>query len=276
MLEAIDAAVKARDAAEFDQFLPVDPYAAAKALGVKVTFLDASMEGFYYNGSPPYILLSNQRPLGRLAFTCAHELGHHVFGHGASLDELQADERPDNSKPEEILANAFAAFFLMPSTGIRGAFSRRNWNVENASPVEVFTVACEYGVGYTTLVNHLAFTLNEIDQSQRKVLERWSPQRIRNELLDREYPSLLRLDSMSMADSYDIETGGAVILPLGSTARGNVIKHVATHADHEVFVAARRGIAEVTGTINDCEIRVQPPKYSGHAAYRFLEDPDED
>ncbi|MBB5687833.1 Zn-dependent peptidase ImmA (M78 family) [Sphingobium boeckii] len=276
MLNAIDAASKVRDAIDVDQFVPVDPYEAARSLGVRVTFLSASMEGFYYNGNPPYILLSNQRPLPRLAFTCAHELGHHWFGHGSSLDELQAGDRPHNEKPEEILANAFAAFFLMPSTGIRGAFSRRGITPQSATPLEVYTVACEYGVGYDTLISHLAYSLREIDEHQRKRLDRSSPQRIRWDLLAKDYPALVRLDAMSMGEAYDIEIGGAITLPPGCTAAGAAIAHVGSTTDHELFVGARRGVARIAGMIGDCEIRVQPANYIGLAAHRSLEDPDDD
>ena len=43
---------------------------------------------------------------------------------GSTIDQLKEDGRPDSGKPEEIIANAFAAFFLMPSVGLRGAFAR--------------------------------------------------------------------------------------------------------------------------------------------------------
>ena len=67
----------------------VSPYAAAEQLGIEVRFMDfPSMEGMYVAGASPKILLSSLRPQGRRAFTCAHEIGHHVFGHGEQFDEL--------------------------------------------------------------------------------------------------------------------------------------------------------------------------------------------
>lgn len=61
----------------------------AHRLGVEVRFLNIpSMEEMYYNASPPYIIISSLRPVGRRAFTCAHELGHHIFGDGTHIDEL--------------------------------------------------------------------------------------------------------------------------------------------------------------------------------------------
>ena len=58
-------------------------YDLAEHLGIEVRFLDIpSMEGFYSKNPGPLILLSTLRPAGRRVFTCAHELGHHVLGHG--------------------------------------------------------------------------------------------------------------------------------------------------------------------------------------------------
>jgi hypothetical protein len=79
----------AREAAEVDPFGPADPYAAAESFRLRVTFSATSMEGFYFK--PANILVSSLRPVGRRAFTCAHELGHHWFGHGSTIDQLQED-----------------------------------------------------------------------------------------------------------------------------------------------------------------------------------------
>ena len=60
----------------------VNPYQVAKQLGIETWFLDApTLEGMYIAGSPGQIFISSQRPLGRQAMTCAHELGHFEFGH---------------------------------------------------------------------------------------------------------------------------------------------------------------------------------------------------
>ena len=53
------------------------------------------MEGLYLRQEKPEIWIG-LRPLVRHTFNCAHELGHHVFGHGSTLDELTAEgeDRP--------------------------------------------------------------------------------------------------------------------------------------------------------------------------------------
>ena len=62
-------------------------------LGIVVRFNNINMEGMYQRGLPPRIHLSARRPLPRRAYNCAHELGHHVFAHGSSIDELREDAK---------------------------------------------------------------------------------------------------------------------------------------------------------------------------------------
>src|SRR5687768_16101242 len=90
--QGMQGAADARDQLDLDPFGPIDPYLVAVQLGIKVVFLDTSMEGFYFKQPTPRILLSSLRPVPRRAFTCAHEIGHHWFGHGSTIDQLQEDE----------------------------------------------------------------------------------------------------------------------------------------------------------------------------------------
>jgi Zn-dependent peptidase ImmA (M78 family) len=273
--QAAQAAVDLRDELDLDQFGPADPYAAAAALGVKVLFLDASMEGFYSKGPPARILLSALRPLPRRAFTCAHELGHHRFGHGATIDRLQADERDDNSKPDEVLANGFAAFFLMPTIGLRRAFAKRGWKAADVTPQQLFTVASEFGVGYTTLLNHLSYTLADIGEARRAELDRATPQKIRRDLVGTEFEALLLIDEYSEAATYDIERGTAVLLPKKAFVAGGALTLREEFGAFGLYQGARRGVATVDISGRACAIRVAPCEYVGPAGNRFLEDPDE-
>lgn len=80
----------------------------------------------YQRGTPQRIHLSSLRPLARRAFNCAHELGHHLLGHGSSIDELRENQlvRPWDV-PDEYSADTFAAYALMPTLGLRNAFAKR-------------------------------------------------------------------------------------------------------------------------------------------------------
>lgn len=274
--QAVAAAVELRDKTGFDQFGPADPYLAAQKLGVKVLFLDVSMEGFYFKGAAPRILVSALRPLPRRAFTCAHELGHHHFGHGSTMDQLQADERADSHKPEEILANGVASFFLMPTVGIRGAFARRGWTIAKPTPLQLYTVACEFGVGYDTLLNHLSYTLKEIGSAHTTELDRWGPQRVRQQLIKDDFDSFVVVDAESLAQHCDIEQGAAIILPLDVDVDGRALEHLGSYPSFDLYRAVKRGKATASWGKKVCTIRVQPKAYVGAAVNRFEEDPDED
>jgi Zn-dependent peptidase ImmA (M78 family) len=275
--QGLKAAEAAREAAEVDPFGPADPYAAAESFGLRVNFSATSMEGFYFKGKPANILVSSLRPLGRRAFTCAHELGHHWFGHGSTIDQLQEDERDDASKPDEVLANAFAAFFLMPTVVVRTAFAARGWPMTAPTPVQLFTIACELGVGYATLLNHLSYTLREINASTRAELKKWTPQRIRKQLLaDEADEPIIVLDAQSAAPTYDVEKNNSILLPAGAQVDGKALVFVRSLGEGDLYRAARRGDATVSGAAEPGRVRVMPKKYEGPARRRFLEDPDED
>lgn len=91
--EAMQAAAETRAKAKLDQSRPICVYGLCDTLGITVRFNNINMEGMYQRGIPPRIHLSARRPLARRAYNCAHELGHHVLGHGSSIDELREDAR---------------------------------------------------------------------------------------------------------------------------------------------------------------------------------------
>lgn len=276
LLEGAQAASDVRDKLGLDLVDPIDIYAVAEALGVRVRFLDISMEGFYQKGKPPRVMLSALRPLARRAFTCAHEIGHHWFGHSSTIDELQADDRHDSDIPEEILANAFASFILMPTIGLRRAFNSRGWKVATANPLQILTVASEFGVGYNTLITHLTITLRDMPQPVRDELEKWTPQRIRKKLLgDDTATGLVILDDKQQAASVDLEAGYAIAIPAGSSVLGDILDHRQNIPSFDVYTATSRGRATVTAPGWKLEARVAPARFIGPANYRFLEDPDE-
>ncbi len=276
ILEGAEAASAARERLGLDLIAPIDIYAAAKALDVRVRFLDISMEGFYLKGPPPRVMLSALRPLARRAFTCAHEIGHHWFGHGSTIDELQDDERSDSQIPEEVLANAFASFMLMPTIGLRRAFSSRGWKLSNVTPAQMLTVASEFGVGYRTLLAQLSVTLNDIQPDVRAELEKWTPQEIRQKLLGKNNATgLVILDESHKTASVDLEQGYALAVPTDASVFGAVLTQLQSIPDFDVYRAVSRGKATVTTPQWEAEARVAPKKFIGPAEYRFLEDPDE-
>ena len=130
-------------------------------------------------------------------------------------------------------------------------------------------------MGYVTLVNHLSYTLKEIGSARRTELQRWSPQRIRRQLLDEDFDAMIVVDAHNEASSFDVEKGAAVLLPHNAHPAGQTLTHVGSLPDFDVYRAASCGSATVTGLNDSFAIRVMPKAYEGAAANRFLEDPDE-
>lgn len=92
VMQGMQASIEARVKAGLDLKSPACIYGLCEAHKVAVRFNDINMEGMYDRAPKPRIHVSALRPLARRTFTCAHELGHHVFGHGSTIDELREDQ----------------------------------------------------------------------------------------------------------------------------------------------------------------------------------------
>ena len=115
-----------------DRKVPVDPVAIARAmgLGVKQGELPTEISGALVKraGADAVILLAREDHPNRKRFTCAHELGHFVRHAGSA-----AIERLDFRGPlatagfdkEEVWANQFAAYLLMPAAELLQAIEHQ-------------------------------------------------------------------------------------------------------------------------------------------------------
>ena len=278
--QAMQAAAGTRAKAKLGQTGPICIYGLCTDLGVVVRFNNINMEGMYQRGVPPRIHLSARRPLQRRAFNCAHELGHHVFGHGSSIDELREDAKAQPwEDPKEFLADTFAGFILMPIIGLRRAFSVRGWAPETATPAEVFTVACEFGVGYSTLVTHLSAGVNLMSGARAAALKRVTPKALRKEILGTLTPvPLIVADRHSAAPTLDAEVGTLLLLPPGSTVTGGGLTVERLLNTGVLFRAMKPGIFQAKSDEWAVFVRVAPLQkdepygYIGLAQYRHLEE----
>ncbi|MEK7801620.1 MAG: ImmA/IrrE family metallo-endopeptidase, partial [Pseudomonadota bacterium] len=240
--EAMAASVDARDIAGRNLESPICIYQMAEELGARVVFNDINMEGMYEKGAKPRIHLSTLRPLPRKAFNCAHELGHHFLGHGTTIDVLTEDDEWCSNKPEELAANTFAAFALMPTLGIRNAFSARGWRPETATPAQIYTIASNFGVGYSTLINHLVIGLGDISRNRGRLLLRTQPKDIRVLLLG--YPSehsLHVIDRHLNAQSVDAEIGDLLLAPKNSLIIGSAVVATGISSPGTLYRATSQG-----------------------------------
>jgi Zn-dependent peptidase ImmA (M78 family) len=141
ILDASEKAINLRQQQNLRLIDAVSVLDIAENLGVEVRFIDIpSMEGMYIKEPGPLILLTSLRHPGRLAFTCAHELGHHIYKHGTRVDELienRIGTRGDDR--DEFVASSFASFLLMPKTAINRAFSLREWDPQQSKPDQYYS-----------------------------------------------------------------------------------------------------------------------------------------
>lgn len=255
---------------------PLCIYQLCEANDVVVRFVDVNMEGIYQRSATSRIFISSLRPVARRAFNCAHELGHHLFGHGSTIDQLYEERsKEDRDQPNEILVNAFAAFTLMPTLGLRDAFARRQLDPGRATPEELFAIACNFGIGYSTLINHMAYGVETISPLRANELLKSSPKTIRASLLGAltDVP-LVVADEQWNANTLDLEVDSLTLLPMGALVDASVLALRAAVGSMELFQALTPGIrrATVPGTQWATFIRVSRKRYVGLAKYRHLED----
>jgi len=274
--QAQQKAIDVRRTAGFDNKSPLCIYGLCDKLNVRVKFVDISMEGIYLREAEPVILLSALRPLPRRIFTCAHELGHHVFGHTSTIDELLGEsESVQAFQPEEFLANSFAGFLLMPILAVRKAFVSRGWDTASATPEQIFTVACSFGVGYETLITHMAYALKMISSSRASTLLKTKPKAIREKVLGRPSTnSLIIADEHWSMPTIDAEVGSLLLLPTGAEAANDTISLEGNHPKGRLFKANRPGIVRVYCRDTGWAVFVRVSRYQfiGLSQYRHLEE----
>ncbi len=262
---------------------PICVYELAAQLGVGVRFLGGNSFGGMYDNQSKTIVVPALRPPGRQVFTCAHELGHWYFGHGTRIDVLDdnEDRRDDRFSPEERQVNAFAAHLLMPSRAIRAAFCRRGWEVMHATPVQIYTVASQLGVGYSTLIQHLHLALQLISPLAAEALLRTTPKKLRTALIgdDLNFRHLVLVDEAWTRVAVDLRVGDVAILPAGITLAGTTsVVVVGVNSQGVLAKALRPGItqAETSGGGWSAFLRVSRCGYVGLSPHRFLEEIDDD
>ena len=278
LVQAIKKAGQIRTKLKLDIFSPVNIFDACATLGVTVRFIDVSMEGMYVNqegATSQTILISSLRPMARRVYTCAHELGHHIFGHGSKIDglneEVASSSVYDN---DEYLVDAFAGAFLMPIAAIEAAFTKRNWKFQNASPVQFYTISSIFGTGYSTLITHCKAN-RLINKTKEIALLKQSPVKLLQHIIGTsvEKSHFKIIDNNTNSPVIDLEVGNYLILPPDVRIEGDHLYKLNSTEYGEVFIAEHAGIVRAlsvesgTGSF----IRVQNVGYIGLAENRHLE-----
>jgi len=252
-------------------------YDLAEKMKVKVRFDSIpSLEGMYINDLPPRIILSSLRPVGRMAFTCAHELGHHCFDHGTQVDELKDEQSEKIFIPEEYVADCFASFLLMPKIAVSNAFYKRGWDAAICTPEQLYIVSIWLGVGYTTLAKHMYYSLDFLPQSNMRELCKISPKTLKADILGQKLKeNLIIVDENWTGRPIDIQVGDLILATEQVRLEGRFIESCSMPGKN-IFKASRPGLSRLYS--NDGRwasfVRVSRKEYEGQCRYRHLEDPE--
>ena len=157
--EAIIAAADAREELQLDSFERIDIFEALVQDGLKVMFRPLQGVAAFYE--PPRqtasagVLINSKHPLALQRYSGAHEYGHHVFKHGRQVDrDGELGAKRGTLTHEERLAEAFAAWFLMPPEAARAALVRLG--IERpAGPRDAYALGLRLGVSYKAICTHL-------------------------------------------------------------------------------------------------------------------------
>lgn len=279
-LQAAKQAQIVRTKCKIRQGTALDPISVAEARGCEVRFMAlSSLEGIYSPTPRPVIVLGSERPAGRRAYTCAHEIGHNEFEHGTRIDEYVNDSTPDNNDPDEFLANMFAAFLLMPKTSVQKTLKSHGIQPQRIEPLQIFRMASHLNVGYGSLVNHMTWTLNILNRQQSKVLLRTQPKEIKSLYGGSPQGEVIIVDRFWQDRTVDLEIGDILVLNKDVTLEQTTrLSFVGTIDGQNTYRAAARGYARAFDDDGDwgVNIRIASKHYQGLARYRFLEDPEED
>ena len=168
----------------------IDPFAALDRAGVLVLRrrLD-HMAGLYLPPDPrdgrdvPAVLVNVAHPPSKQRFTAAHELGHHRRDHDISLDNdtewLARGEAPASER--ERMAEAFAAWFLMPKRLVVATLTAQNLQADSLTADGAYALSLELGTSYAATVRHLA-DMGLLTTRRSEQLLRIAPQSIKKEL----------------------------------------------------------------------------------------------
>jgi Zn-dependent peptidase ImmA (M78 family) len=275
--KALLGADKVRRLLDKNMFEPLNIIDCCLNLGLTVRFVDINMEGMYVineDHTNPTIIISVLRPFARRCFTCAHELGHHVFNHGSKIDGLSDSDESSSDDVEELLVDTFAGALLMPVAGILAEFAKRNWVPQNATPQNYYTISSLFGTGYQTLVSHCKIN-KIISESKAFSLLKVKPSDILKDLFssgtDNSYFKIF--DGLTIVPIIDLEVKNYIVLPHNAVVEGSQLHKVSNTTNGYGYMATKPGIMRVA--FNESEIysfiRIQNFKYVGLAQNRHLE-----
>ncbi|MEV0478353.1 ImmA/IrrE family metallo-endopeptidase, partial [Streptomyces prunicolor] len=212
-------AVKAHRDLAVDRDGYVDVYDAVQRAGVVgIARPIPRLFGVYFapRDNGPAVLLNAGLDIVAQRHTAAHELGHHRAGHGTALDEELDRARTwgDGAWPdEEKVAEAFAAWFLMPLPAVQAALVQVGVR-RPLVPEHAYRIARILGTSYAGTVNHL-HRLRMLSRAQKTEWLRVKPASIKAHLAGGAVPGKAHvhvITSGAHGTTVRVDAGDLVIL----------------------------------------------------------------
>lgn len=279
--KAYRAALQLRTRARRAPNAPICPLDVAEEIGVEVRFVDIpSLEAMYVDDGGPKILLSADRPAGRQRFSCGHELGHHVFGHGSRVscaDFALADWR--SLPAEEFLAQVFAGYLLLPKAAVSRAFAVRHWNPRDAVPEQFYTVAGELGASFDGLVTQAQLGLNLLGRQEAEALRAVKLPELRAQIAGQPIPGNLTIaDLPGYNGTIDLRVGDYLLTRNDTCATNDALERMVSTDGRTLLRATRPGLSGLHCKDDSpiTAVRIARVGYVGRAIFRHLEDPEDD
>lgn len=273
--QAISAALRTRKTAGCGLDQAICVYDLAERLGIEVRFVNLpSLEGMYCDSPNPVIILSSLRPPGRRAFTCAHELGHHVLEHGVRIDEFVEHWGRRQFDSEEFMADCFAGALLMPKMAVSRTFAQRGWDAEKCTPAQAYAVSNYFGVGYTTVIHHMHLALKLLPESHALALLKVRPREAQGLLLGWQTTEpVYVVDSHWEGRPVDLEVGDLIFVFGNASLEGHCIQSISDRGAGRLFQATKPGIGRLVSKSGWASfVRVSRHDFVGRSLFRHWEE----
>lgn len=176
---------------------PVDVFSTIEKAGVWLMFqpLPRVFGAYKREDGTAGIIINSNHPLSLQRYTAAHEYGHHILHHEASVDVEEAiTGQPGRVSEEEVAAQAFAADFLMPLQLVNYTLRRMGLPIRPSSltSAQVYMLSLYLGASYAATITQLV-ALKKASTSLAAALRRDRPSMIK-EFLASEKPAQTRAD----------------------------------------------------------------------------------
>lgn len=187
--EGMFAAAQLHHDLEIDTSKQIDVFTSIDNLGLRLLFrpLDGCAGAYLSASSSAGILVNVRHPLALQRLTAAHELGHHVFRHGVTFDRVLPDPAIARKSREELLAEAFASWFLMPPELVDSALNDLQIS-QLRSAEDAYALSLHLGTSYLATCYHLV-SLRLIEWVEARDWATLSPRNIKRKVI----PSLEEL-----------------------------------------------------------------------------------